>query len=269
MKLILLDRNVISTIRQKLNNQKISPYRIRVLRKLNRSDNFISPILSIREGQSGIRENAEKTKTTITNEANLIARFFTKAKTDSEFLINEQNDLSNVFGNNIELSWDSYELFLIEMNDILFQPISKQKQQKYENIIFEKALHYNIDKGHPVVICCLSTLYGCNNSRGILKFKPMLDEKDKRKNIFNALNDLMVLSRLSMIKAANTNANKKYKIKFITFDNKLCEFLKSIKTNYEQIIEYSTEINVTYSKKLFPDLNEDEFTQFIERLKYE
>lgn len=267
MKLILLDCNVISTIRQKLNKQKILSSRNRILRKLNRSDNTISSILSIREGQSGIKENVEQTKITTNDEAKLIANYFTKANTDSAYLLKAQDELSTVFGNNIESKWNSYVSFLNKMNDILYQPISKKIQRNYEQIIVSSALEFDIDTGHPIVMCCLSVLYGNNNSRGILKFKPKLNENDKDRNIYNALNDLIVVSRLSMIKALSKNAHKNYKIEYITFDNKLSIFINSIKVNYEKVIGDTTETNVSYTNKLFPDLDEASFIEFSKRVK--
>lgn len=267
MKTILIDRNVIATIRQKLNNQKILPFRDRELRKLDRKNNFISPLLSIREGQSGIKENKLQTKKTTNEEAVLLSRFFKRAKTDSKFLLENQDMLADAFGNNTELKWNSYISFLSEMNDILFQHISKKEKIKYQKIIINKALEYNIDLGHPIVMCCFSVLYGCDNSRGILKFKLNLTESEKKKNLYNALNDLMIISRLSMIKALAKEANKKEKIEYFTFDNKLKKFINSIKFVDKGITENDTEIQATYSHRIFPDLSENEFDIFKNELQ--
>ena len=65
MNIILLDRNVVASIKQKLAGKKLLPIRDRALRLLDKGNNLISPILAIREGQSGVRENKEEHKQTL------------------------------------------------------------------------------------------------------------------------------------------------------------------------------------------------------------
>ena len=57
MILILLDRNAVSEIKYKLDGGKLLTDRSRKLRLLDKKKHIISPILSIREGQSGAVED--------------------------------------------------------------------------------------------------------------------------------------------------------------------------------------------------------------------
>jgi len=70
-----LDRNVVASIKQKLAGKSLPPIRDRALRLLDKDKNLISPILSIREGQSGVRENKEEHKQTLLKETEAVLKF--------------------------------------------------------------------------------------------------------------------------------------------------------------------------------------------------
>jgi len=263
MILILLDRNAVSDIKYKVNGGKLLQPRSRKLRLLDRKEYVISPILSIREGQLGIRENESETKETIESETKIISRFFKRAKTDSKYLFKNRNELANIFAKNIEDKWDNYVLFLTEMNRFLYQPISKRDKNKYEEKILDSALKHNITLGNPILMGCFSILYGSDKSRKIFKFK----EKDYiDKNIHNALNDLIIINRLSMIELLVKKHNSYEKVEFFTFDIGLDSFLKDITFKGQNLTEGSIETDITYDINLFPDLNEESFDKFKNRL---
>jgi len=62
MILILLDRNAVSGIKYKLGGKRLLSHRSRKLRLLDKKKHIISPILSIREGQSSAVEDETKKK---------------------------------------------------------------------------------------------------------------------------------------------------------------------------------------------------------------
>lgn len=260
-KQILLDRNVISSIRQKLNGQKVLVERTSELRKLDRDNNLISPFFSIQEGQSGKKENKEQMEKTINDEIDILNRFFKRAHIDRYFSEENKNIFLNSYENyNGTDNWENYYCFLEKMNSKLYQPIAKQKQSKYKEAIIKEAVNLNINIGHPIVIACLSTLYGCNNSRKLLKLKP-----NNNDNIYNALSDLLIISKISQIKALAKEKEIKENFEYFTFDKPLKEFLNSINIVSQKSTDKGTQIGIQFSKKLFPNLDENSLKKlFIE-----
>ncbi|MBZ0226398.1 MAG: hypothetical protein K8F51_10540, partial [Comamonas sp.] len=56
----------------------------------------------------------------------------------------------------------------------------------------------DMEIGHPIMLCGLSTLYGNKNAHGVLKpKKPKQNDPKRNARIYNALADLMVIVNLS------------------------------------------------------------------------
>jgi len=254
---ILLDRNAVSTIKQ-----KILPHRDRELRLLDKPNNLISPFLSIQEGNIGSQmKDKKEIEKLINQELILLKKFFKKAKID--IALSQQKELFiNSFSEGMGTEkWNNYNDFLLVVNDLLYQPIAKIEQDTIKRSILKKANEFKVDLGHTIVICCLSTLYGCSFSRKILKFSP------KNYNPYNALNDLITISRIAQIKAMAIEHNIKDKIEFFTFDKPLDDFFKNVTISSQKLVpNVGTEIEITFTNKLFPNLGKDEFIDFKKEL---
>lgn len=128
-KIFLLDRNIISLVKNS-NRRKVQVDRDKIMmlnrpKKIDRSTSFITPLVSIIEGQTGSSESVEKMKKTIEVEATALAIFFNKAQIDSDFLIKMKNRMSEIF---VESDYEykrKYDSFLSESNGLL---IDKQKK---------------------------------------------------------------------------------------------------------------------------------------------
>jgi hypothetical protein len=158
------------------------------------------------------------------------------------------------------------------MQNLLYQPISKKEKDNFKKIILKSASDHNILHTHPSVLCALSVLYGCNETRQVLKPKKSRSEENVNKDAYNTMNDLIVLSRVHMIQAIN--AEKGYqtdKIKFFTFDKGLEFFLNCIKTkklNADHGLKNTSTISeIICSPKLFPELNESESMNLMKSLQ--
>lgn len=274
MNIILLDRNVVVSIKQKLGGKKLLPNQDRTLRMLDKDNNLISPLLSIREGQSGIRENKEEYEQTLLKETEAISKFFKKAKTDSKFLIEMKDEFSDIFSNNIEFNWGNYISFIKEMQGLLYQPVSKNEKDNFKKKILDSALVNNILHTHPSVLCALSVLYGCNEIRKVLKPKKIRSDERINKDAYNTMNDLIVLSRVHMIQVVSYEKGyHKDKIKFSTFDKGLEFFLNCMKTKklsakYDHVLDNAATISeMSCSPKLFPELEESEVIKLIQSLQ--
>lgn len=268
-----MDRNVVSLCKQILNGQKkVGVNRKRELKKLNKPSNQISSLFSIIEGSQGIKESKEQKEQTLLNETSIIRRFFKKAKTDSDFLYNCKEEFSEVFSqNDVEINAKHYIKFIFEMHDILYQSISRRERSKIKNKIFEIAKQYEIDLEHIVVISSLAVLYGNNIIRKIFKFKNLSDTNEKNKLVYNAYNDLMVISRFVRMKQMLLDNNRKDKLEYFTFDNALNSFLKSVvadNSNLEYSLDGSSSLQVQtiYPKSIFVDLSDEEVDNLYEEI---
>ncbi len=258
-KILVLDRNVVSLIKD-ANSQKkqSSTEQVQMLRKLKTNDRkvtSITPMLSIIEGQKGRKESEEEMEETIHKEANALKVFFSKAKVDSNFLLQNAQTTSEIFVESDKEYMTKYDLFLEEINPIILDKPKKSDRENLKNTILDIAKKRGISAGHPVVICCLSALFGSGSSRRILKLK-----KDNY-NPYNARSDLLVISRFNHIKAKAKSADKNIKVEYLTLDKDLDKFLSMITINNATMYFDVVEFSVAYNKKLFPDLTNKEYLQ--------
>lgn len=272
MKLILLDRNVISHIKRKLSGKKIPDEVDRSLRLLDKEDHKISAILSIREGQSGEQENKQQMLETLKLETNAIAKFFKRASTDCAELNSLAETFIETFTKNTELKWNNYVSFANQSQEIILEPKSDKEKQIQKNNIINLANQNDVSPSHPIVICYLSVLFGCSETRRILKPKKSRTIDENNKALYNILNDILVFSRLSMIQAISDEERyKNQQLKYVTFDKGLNFFIKSLKVNKIDTTAVGNNVatltNITCSRKLFPDLKEESYTELMLEIK--
>jgi len=258
-KYFLVDRNVLSIIKNsnsgKPTEDKEKFMMLRKLRKIDMHNNFITPLVSIIEGQIGKIESDQETRETAKREANAMKTFFKNAHTDADLILSDLEGFVSAV-NNIKYHHDNYYYFIKEVNKLLFQPVSKNKSDHIKKKILILAEKSNIQFINPVVICSLSVLYGCEISRKVLKPKP---RKDNSHNSFCDIRILTIITDIIFIN--NNNSTSKYfNFKFLTLDKPLNKFLSLTKIiNIKNNIQGGKIVEVTYKKILFPNLTEKEY----------
>lgn len=256
-----MDRNVVSLIKDANSQRKQSrPEQVQMLRQLKRNDRkvtAITPMLSIIEGQKGRKESEQEMEETIAKEANALKVFFSKAKSDNSFLLENAQSTSEIFVESDSTYNTKYDSFLKDINPVLVDKPKRKDKEDLKNTILDIAKKHEIPAGHPVVICCLSALYGSESSRRILKFK-----KDNY-NSYNARSDLLVVSRFNHIKAKAKakSADKNIKVEYLTLDKDLNKFLSMIVINNATMYSDGVEYSVAYNQKLFPDLTSKQYSE--------
>jgi hypothetical protein len=271
LRLILLDRNAVDAVKRCISGHKVESTRRRQLERLDKSRNLISPILSVIEGQSGEKETEEAIRVTLNREATAVGCFFKRARTDAEFLLSdkEARSFAKVFGNNIEHSWGSYIAFVKEVRPLLFQPISSRNTIEVENQLFQLANKYDVQVSHPVFFVSLAVLYGHKGAQKTLKPKPNYDTREQEeKAAYNAVSDLMVISRMGMIRATLRDDEKRFGyVQFFTFDKGLLSIINATTINWEKAhSEGGVVINCSYNRSLFPGLDDMNWGRLMNRL---
>jgi len=266
-KIIFLDRNAIISIEKIIQKKQVPAQQAQQLKALDKKNNIISSFFSSIEGKSGISELPRQMNPTFVEEAILLSSFFKKAQTDGVAIM-MLRQLFSTFGEKDTFATKELLKFIVEVNTILKNKISKIKQKEKFSEILKIAAELCIPQGHPVVICAISTLYGSDNSRSILK----PNSKDPQKGAYNALCDIQLIifvARLELIR--NTLGKTHIPFKIFSFDKALANFLSAIKINNSCYTPGSLDCemthNFTYSNELFPDLKDEALGEMYEELK--
>lgn len=271
LRLILLDRNAVDTVKRCVSGGNVDISRRRQLEGLDKARNFVSPILSIIEGQSGKRETEEAIRATLKKEAEAVGAFFKRAHTDSDYFLSghRAGDFADAFGNNIEHSWERYISFVIEIHPLLYQPISSRSKCTVEDQLFGLARKHGVQVSHPVFWVSLAVLYGHDGARKTLKPKAVYDSVEQEERAaYNVVSDLIVISRIGMIRSVFRDHEKRFGfVKFFTFDKGLSSVLNFTKIVGETALpDGGVSVNITYNRKLFPNLDDAGYDRLLRRL---
>lgn len=264
MRIVFLDRNVISTIKDHLLGNEVETKRLSKLRELDTPNTVISAVFSIMEGQSGKLESIDKMLVTLKEGYKAIGGFFKKAHSDKKYLYKNIDVFLDAFCGEQEESWTKYEMLLKYVKKELYQPMKKANRKFHKEKILSLAKENNIPNGHPVLMCCLALLYGSEDARKIIKPKKICSHETEHIDVYNSLSDLMILSRISNARAAfkrSLGVNSAV-LKYLTFDKGLAGFLSKIDLiNSTFVGEEITQSTTVYKMELFPYLNEAEYLE--------
>jgi hypothetical protein len=212
----LLDRNVVSLI--KYYNAKGRPRDrekrifLNHLERLDRGGNFISPLIAINEGQRSAPESAEEFRVTARDESAAVGKFFRFARTDADFF-HVEDVLQPLINGLLEPKFDQYVEFLKDVSPLAIQPQAAGKRLERCIDVINRAKQTGIPACHVIVVAVLSATYGNRSSIAIL------NPRIKGDKAYNAANDLMVISRLCRMQAADFSRRMNYI--FITMDKNL------------------------------------------------
>lgn len=261
-KVVLLDRNAVSLIKAYNKGRRTADTKERIfLNRLRRHDvnwNFISPILAINEGQHGRHESQVEFEKTARDEAGEIGRFFRSARTDAKFF-NEQIDFSELSRGFRETNFDIYLEFLKAVTSDVIQPTAPSKRKEKAIKILEVGDKLGVPRGHVILLGVISALYGNRASVGILNPRVKGDKH------YNALNDLMVVSRIGQLQASSFEGQVTFI--FETMDQHLKNFLKHIdicsEVRSETLTSFSRQSVIRYEirRNCFSQINDVEFSE--------
>lgn len=211
--LILIDRNVISKIKDLLNGKQVHQMHQAAIKRLDTKYNTICSILSVIEGESAQKEFGQKMYQTAMSDASAITQFFRKAHTDAKAYNGPEFLAITAPGINFEYDNDLYVAFLKDAYKELFDSIDPPKESKGEikapdylaGVIIDLAEKYSVSPGHPVVLCLLGAAYRNVHAKKIIKVHEVRkayaasDEKMYNRKIFNTLNDILAFCRVCSV----------------------------------------------------------------------
>ena len=232
MKVYFLDRNIVSIIKN--SNSGISAKDknkfelLKKLRQIDRKKSFITPMLSIMEGEKARLQAHDEVKKLLDDELSACEKFFDHAEIDYSLKELSERLISGLISKDYKESINREINFLFEINEFIFQNCKAETRKKLKIDILKTAEKYNLHKTQPVVFSSLLCLYNNEICRKILKPKQKILEKNY---FYNAVMDFKYFSFFSMLtKNISYSYRSGYKSKvhfeFITGDKNLNSFFK-------------------------------------------
>jgi hypothetical protein len=266
-KTFLLDRNVVTLLKHKnsTNNNLDKNHRrmLNFLKKNDLSENIFSPILSITEGQTGSIQNAEDFLQVAKREGAAVRNFFKNARTDADIWENEEY-LKNIASTALrEVNLEKYEMYLNRNSPKICQSPPRDKLDELKSEIILNAIESGINLSHPVIILCLSVLYGNPWAKRILKMT------NGGINVYSALSDIMILSRVNQYISAGLSGE----IEILTLDKGVNNFFSYFRfpENFRHIsntVDGDVFISTTYTidSSVFERATEETRTELMQTL---
>lgn len=115
----------------------------------------------------------------------------------------------------------------------------------------------------------LAVLYGHEGARKTLKPKAVYDSiEQEERAAYNAVSDLIVISRMGMIRSVLRDDEKRFGyVRFFTFDKGLLSVINATTIVGEIALpDGGVSVNTTYNRKLFPDLDDSAYERLLRRL---
>lgn len=271
MKVIFVDRNIVAMMQYYNEYKEVLPGYSRQyakIRKYDRNHNLISLLLSSAEGTRRGIQTAAEMKETIVEDSKIVKDFTKEAKSDGDILAKIAVEDTAIFAESFLTTYMDYVSWASSHIKV---PLKVKDTITTKDLLINKAIQDRISPTHPVVLSCLAVLYGNQNARDMIRG----DGTWANRSDYNAVSDIMILSRLCLIKALDSESYGGNKIKpiFITRDEGLTEFLDSFivisaRTERNEVLRSATTFATLIPKrKLFPKLGREAFVALVGELQ--
>ncbi|MCW0377093.1 hypothetical protein [Xanthomonas sacchari] len=263
----LLDRNAVSEIENSLQGRPGKNYQ--KLKSLDVKGVFISPLLSIIEGNKIQNRTAEVLHACIDRESDAVSRFFSHARVDSVHLKNDAVSISlGLIGDLIKKQDESLE-FVKALQENFVEHGKKEKVRERAKLALDLIRANSKQFADPCSLVGLATALGSECARQVLKPKaPSCTE-----HAFNAYADIEKISLMNYMRHLSGSSGHHAAYKLITFDKGLQKFSQMIRvtqarsrsTDSYDVIQYVIDSDVFLNS--IPVLSE--MTKFKAELKRE
>lgn len=260
----MIDRNIIAKIKD--NFKDVKPEKIARIKALDRKGATISLLFAMIEGNKGSPQTTSEAFDGIKKEIEYLPDFFKNAKVDIDFFQHETLLSAAAASDQQPRDFKRYAPLVRFMQENLYQKLKKKERKPILDKIGEVADRSQVERGNIITLCGVASLYGNLNAFDVLKPKPpSSDQVTAEKRAYNAIADLMTISRMAGLKRSLSMANPKTRIFFRTLDSGLEEFAKEIAILNHKSTAFPgqtiQETTIGVNKSLFPDLNSAEFEE--------
>lgn len=262
MKLFLLDRNVITRIKDSNQDDSEKQKDLKKLKELDIEEYSFSPLTSILEGNNTRSESIDEVKNGIMNETAILSSFFKHANTDTNFLRNNIGKISTGFPQIKSKLYFQESLLLMES---LRPKLSSPKKKSQRLILVEEVLMLSkklrIPLCHPVIIILIAAIY---KNEKVLKLLKLGNAKTK---VYNPVSDIFHLILIEYIQSLFQSNSIPIEIELLTFDKPL----NWLHQHFRNVFSISEKFIFTYDKPkinkgFFTEINDNEYQILLDKL---
>lgn len=233
MDLYLLDRNVVSAIKNRPvhlvgtrfpRGQRLPEPDpgLAIARNLDRTGNYVSPLLSIMEGNNRAVLEMNELMELARTESSVVSGFFKKAANDSKYLTENVFELAFAARDHALREVDNYRTITSALRRLLAKENGADRCRKLRDEVLTLASTHEVGETMPIVLCGLAAVYGSRHARGVLKPTANPTEGDD----YNVIMDIQSLKFcLNMSKPRDLNFPR---LKLATADKALNAFSRSL-----------------------------------------
>lgn len=243
---LLLDRNVVSEIEAMLKGRPINNYA--KLKALDKRGVFVSPLLSVTEGNKSHNRNAAVLHECIGRESTTIADFFKQARVDSSHL---QRDAANIALSlivDLKEKQDSSLGFVQTLQESFVAQKGKEEARASGMAALELIRANNQQFANPCSLVGLATALGSESARQVLKPRAVSCPE----HAFNAYADIEKISLMNYLRHLSRSADRGVEYRLVTFDKGLNNFSQMIRvTNSSshmvgshEVVNYAVDVDV-------------------------
>lgn len=277
LKIFMLDKNILSLIKETNNLNKKTKEQIEMIQFLKRHDKTayrFSSLSSAIEGRKKKKENEDESINTVNHETEIISSFFKNAKTDANALKGNQNYFSKTLSK-YDLLHDEkkYKSILKKYYELKVEYQVKGSIPKpLQDEVSFKLLSYieseKMSKEDPMISIVFLDIYQINDNKfktnpcNILKLKPKKTIDENIHNIYSDLTCPKIVARLQF------EGKNNIEVKLLTLDNALQSYIDIFKFKYKSKIKENTfyinkyEIEVEITSKIINDFFQDLFNKW-------
>jgi hypothetical protein len=229
------------------------------LRRLDRPKDYISPLLSIIEGELGREDSAAEKSACQRKESEAIRNFYKWATTDSDYLDQSSKMIGDVFTEYREGGWPAREKYLQEASHLIAKGVKKDKRKAIEEQLIALSLRVGLKPSDPLVVLFMACLHGSEEARKVIKPNALC--------VYNVLNDLHVLSRMGSIQSSANSNRALLRIRFVSMDEGLVGVLSKIEiVECKMSVDGELQMVIKFLPELFTELSEEERIDLLNRL---
>lgn len=204
----LLDRSVVSAVENRpiyTVGARIKPGDSRpasidpgllVARRIDLPSNFVSPLLSIIEGNQRRIPTREEVLELVRRETTAIKNFFKRARHDSDYLKENIIDVVMIALGETAREMDTYRAATKDLRHLLANPNGEDRARRLRDQIFELAADHGISETNPLILCGIASVYGNIHARLVLK-PSEIDNKEDDYNVIMDLSKIKLMLNMS------------------------------------------------------------------------
>lgn len=252
----LLDRNVVSGIEEFLKGNPVK--NLRDIRDLDQKGVFVSPLLSVIEGNKSHNRTAAVLHDCIIRESTAVGNFFKQARVDSPELQVDAANIALGLISDLKAKQDESLGFVQALQEAFVVQRGKQESRASAKMALDLIREHNQQFANPCSLVGLATALGSESARQVLK--PC--ESSCAEHAFNAYADIEKLSLLNYMRHLSRGMGRNLEYKLFTFDKGLSQFSRMIRVSSSrslafdshEVVQYTIDIDVLLNG--IPALNE-------------